>query len=113
MGVSFMVITVVPDQHMLDADAFLRQARRKWPGCRTFENDPAAEISDAEVDVNPAGAPSFTVTHFPNDMISVDGIPDQSAEFFDFLIRDGRCGALPDPGHQRDLFRKALREKSP
>lgn len=93
MGVGFMVITVVPDQHMLDADAFLRQARRKWPSCRTFENDPAAEISDAEVDVNPAGAPSFTVTHFPNDMISVDGIPDQSAEVAAWVR-----SLHPDPG---------------
>ncbi|SPF67182.1 Hypothetical protein PROPJV5_0192 [Propionibacterium ruminifibrarum] len=79
MGVGFMVITVTSDQHMLDAEAFLRHARQKWPGCRTFEDDPAERISDAEVNVSPVGAPSFTVIHFPNDMISVDGNLDQSA----------------------------------
>ncbi|WP_205570042.1 hypothetical protein [Actinomyces lilanjuaniae] len=57
MGVDHMVITVTSQQQMIDADTFLREAQRKWPGCRAFRWDPATHITDAAVNVRPTEAP--------------------------------------------------------
>ena len=81
MGVVFIVTTVTSSQHIFDAATFLFQAEQKWPGCKTFIDDPDADVTDAEVNVSPADGPSFTVSHYPdNHMVSIDGNPDNSAE---------------------------------
>jgi len=81
MSVGFCVITVTSDQHMFDAETFLRRAQERWPQCRVMRHDPGRYISDAEFEVNSADGPLFLVIHFPGGgLVSIDGDLDQTAE---------------------------------
>ncbi|WP_257494784.1 hypothetical protein [Actinomyces wuliandei] len=81
MGVDHMVITVTSQQQMIDAEAFLREAQHRWPGCRTRRYDPTTDIIDAEANIPRPDSPSFNVTHFPhNRMVSTNAQPWVAAE---------------------------------
>ena len=81
MGVSHMIITTSPRDFMFDTDAFIREAQRRWPGCEVFREIREKDPSDATVQISPQNKPSFSVDHFPdNQMVSIDGNPDNSAE---------------------------------
>lgn len=81
MGGDHIVMTVTSAQHMFDADAFVRHAQQKWPGCRVFRFDFEDRTSDASVNVRPAGGIPFNVIHYPgNHMVSADAENDTAAE---------------------------------
>ena len=77
-----MVLVPDPDQVIFDADAFVRAAQVRWPGCRVIWNDgPSKSISDVSVRVDPGEDPPFMIIHFPEcRSLVIDGNPFNSAE---------------------------------
>jgi len=89
-----MVITVRSEDCIFDADTFVREAQKRWPGCEVFDANRGKSNQTTLVQVESQDEPSFSINHFSdNQMVSTDGTPDQAAEVAAWVRRGD-----PDPG---------------
>ena len=94
MSVNHMVFAVRSEDRMFDADTFVREAQKRWPGCEVFDANRSKDSQTTLVQVEPQDEPSFSIDHFPNNrIVSTDGTPDQVAEVAAWVRR-----VNPDPG---------------
>ena len=94
MSVNHMVFAVRSEDRMFDADTFVREAQKRWPGCEVFDANRGKSNQTTLVQVESQDEPSFSINHFSdNQMVSTDGTPDQAAEVAAWVRR-----VNPDPG---------------
>lgn len=90
--VNYLVITVKSKDTIFSAATFIREARRKWPGCEVLELCPDFNAT-VDVYVDRADSSPFRMSYFPNNMISTDGTPEHAAEVAAWVR-----SLCPDPG---------------
>ena len=75
MGVNYMILTMNPNQTIFDADTFIAETQRRWPGCQAYKNKKESNsFTDAGANIDSASTTPFMVYHFiDRHMISVDG----------------------------------------
>ena len=93
MGVNYVVLAVRSEDFIFDADTFVREAQKRWPGCEIVRPSPGTGISTTSAYIPSNSLSPFSVRHFPNiRMVSTDGTPDQAAEVAAWVRQ-----ANPDP----------------
>ena len=63
MGVNYMILTMNPNQTIFDADTFIAETQRRWPGCQAYKKkSPTVSLMREQILIPQAHPHSWSTT---------------------------------------------------